>query len=79
MFQCKEKMRPVKKALKLMDNPDPGLSEKDQMAHTLRCLKKIGNHIAECLKKFKDPDEYDLQRTCVLCPQSYLSPVLSLR
>ena len=56
MLQCKEKMRPVKKALKLLDNPDPGLSEKDQLAHTRRCLMKIGNRITECLDQMTDPD-----------------------
>ena len=47
--QCKEKMRPVKKALKQLDNPDPGLSEKEQLEHTRKCLLQIGDHITECL------------------------------
>ncbi|XP_074651720.1 chromodomain-helicase-DNA-binding protein 1-like isoform X2 [Tubulanus polymorphus] len=53
---CKEKMRPVKKALKLLDNPEDGLSEKEQLEHTRRCLLKIGDRIAECLSEYNDPE-----------------------
>ena len=49
-------MRPVKKALKLLDNPDAGLSEKEQLNHTRTCLLKIGDHINECLHDFNDPE-----------------------
>ncbi|ELU11024.1 hypothetical protein CAPTEDRAFT_167753 [Capitella teleta] len=54
--QCKEKMRPVKKWLKLLDKPDAGLSDKEQVNHTRQCLLKIGDHINECLHHFNDPD-----------------------
>ena len=65
VFQCKEKMRPVKKALKMLDNPDPGLSEEDQLAHTRRCLMKIGNRISECLDELTDAEKLREWRTYV--------------
>ena len=49
-------MRPVKAALKALDNPDAALSEKEQLVHTRSCLLKIGDRINECLKDYKDPD-----------------------
>ncbi|KAI0207728.1 Chromodomain-helicase-DNA-binding protein 1 [Lamellibrachia satsuma] len=53
---CKERMRPVKKSLKQLDNPDPTMSDKEQMNHTRRCLIRIGNHINSCLADIKDPE-----------------------
>ncbi|XP_062836974.1 chromodomain-helicase-DNA-binding protein 2-like [Anolis carolinensis] len=44
---CKERMWPVKKALKELVNPDRGLF----VEHIRSCVLKIGNHIAECLKE----------------------------
>ncbi|XP_038068457.1 chromodomain-helicase-DNA-binding protein 1-like isoform X2 [Patiria miniata] len=54
---CKEKMRPVKKALKLLDNPPEEVSEKEQVNHTRQCLLKIGDHIADCILDLKDADK----------------------
>ena len=34
MLQCKEKMRPVKRALKMLENPEENTSEKDQVTQT---------------------------------------------
>jgi len=53
--ECKEKMRPVKKALKALDNPDSSLSEKEQIKHTRTCLLQIGDQIQKCLNEFTDP------------------------
>ncbi|XP_024942865.1 chromodomain-helicase-DNA-binding protein 1 isoform X3 [Cephus cinctus] len=55
--ECKEKMRPVKKALKALDRPDQSLSEADQVAHTRQCLVQIGNQINTCLSEYKDPEQ----------------------
>ena len=52
--QCKERMRPVKKSLKQLDNPDPSGSDKEQKNHTWRCLIRISNHINSCLADIKD-------------------------
>lgn len=54
--ECKEKMRPVKKALKALDNPDQTLSEPDQVNHTRQCLLQIGDQINHCLAEYKDPE-----------------------
>lgn len=48
-------MRPVKKYLTKLDNPEPGLVQ-NQMQHTLDCLLKIGDRIEACLLKFHDPE-----------------------
>lgn len=55
--ECKEKMRPVKKALKALDNPDQSLSEQEQVNHTRMCLIQIGEQINVCLSKYTDPDK----------------------
>lgn len=55
--ECKEKMRPVKKALKALDNPDQTLSTQDQVNHTRACLLSIGRQIDECLNVYKEPDK----------------------
>ncbi|XP_043686064.1 chromodomain-helicase-DNA-binding protein 1 isoform X2 [Vespula pensylvanica] len=55
--ECKEKMRPVKKALKALDRPDQSLSEAEQVAHTRHCLVQIGNQINTCLAEYKDPEQ----------------------
>ncbi|KOX73790.1 Chromodomain-helicase-DNA-binding protein 1 [Melipona quadrifasciata] len=52
--ECKEKMRPVKKALKALDRPDQSLSETEQVAHTRQCLVQIGNQINTCLEEYRD-------------------------
>uniref|UniRef100_A0A3Q2D7J1 Chromodomain-helicase-DNA-binding protein 1-like C-terminal domain-containing protein n=1 Tax=Cyprinodon variegatus TaxID=28743 RepID=A0A3Q2D7J1_CYPVA len=53
---CKERMRPVKAALKQLDRPEKGLSEREQLEHTRQCLIKIGDHITQCLKEYSHPD-----------------------
>ncbi|KAL3289544.1 hypothetical protein HHI36_022961 [Cryptolaemus montrouzieri] len=55
--ECKEKMRPVKKALKALDNPDQSLPEAEQVNHTRLCLLQIGEQINVCLKEFKNDPE----------------------
>ncbi|KAK0173779.1 hypothetical protein PV328_006926 [Microctonus aethiopoides] len=55
--ECKEKMRPVKKALKALDRPDQTLSESEQVAHTRQCLVQIGNQINTCLSEYRDPEQ----------------------
>lgn len=59
---CKERMRPVKKALKQLDKPDKGLSVQEQLEHTRSCLLKIGDRIAECLKAYSDQEHTKLWR-----------------
>lgn len=55
--ECKEKMRPVKKALKALDNPDDSLSETEQVNHTRLCLLQIGEQINTCLSEYSDPEK----------------------
>ncbi|CAH1985372.1 unnamed protein product [Acanthoscelides obtectus] len=55
--ECKEKMRPVKKALKALDNPDQSLSEAEQVQHTRICLIQIGEQINVCLNQYSDPEK----------------------
>ncbi|XP_060932492.1 chromodomain-helicase-DNA-binding protein 2 isoform X3 [Limanda limanda] len=59
---CKERMRPVKKALKQLDKPDEGLSDQEQLQHTRTCLLKIGDRITECLKVYNDPEHVKIWR-----------------
>uniref|UniRef100_A0A8D2LVY1 DNA helicase n=1 Tax=Varanus komodoensis TaxID=61221 RepID=A0A8D2LVY1_VARKO len=59
---CKERMRPVKKALKQLDKPDKGLSVQEQLEHTRSCLLKIGDRISECLKAYSDQEHVKLWR-----------------
>ncbi|XP_051540952.1 chromodomain-helicase-DNA-binding protein 1-like isoform X1 [Myxocyprinus asiaticus] len=54
---CKERMRPVKAALKQLDRPEKGLSEREQLEHTRQCLIKIGDHITECLREYTNPEQ----------------------
>ncbi|XP_064032291.1 chromodomain-helicase-DNA-binding protein 1 isoform X5 [Pogoniulus pusillus] len=55
--KCKERMRPVKAALKQLDRPEKGLSEREQLEHTRQCLIKIGDHITDCLKEYTNPEQ----------------------
>jgi chromodomain-helicase-DNA-binding protein 1 len=55
--ECKEKMRPVKKSLKTLDNPDKNLSETDQIKQTKSALIEIGQRIETCLKIYSDSEE----------------------
>lgn len=50
-------MRPVKRALRKLDNPDEGMSEKEQVTHTKQCLLRIGDRITECLSTLNDPEK----------------------
>ncbi|XP_068169740.1 chromodomain-helicase-DNA-binding protein 2 isoform X2 [Antennarius striatus] len=59
---CKERMRPVKRALKQLDKPDEGLSDQEQLQHTRTCLLKIGDRITECLKGYNDPEHVKIWR-----------------
>lgn len=65
MLQCKERMRPVKAALKQLDRPEKGLSEREQLEHTRQCLIKIGDHITECLQEYSNPDQIKQWRKLV--------------
>ncbi|KAJ7384591.1 transcriptional regulator [Desmophyllum pertusum] len=53
---CKEKMRPVKRALKMLESPEDNTNEKDQVTQTKQCLLKIGDHIMEITSHYKDAD-----------------------
>ncbi|KAK8779696.1 hypothetical protein V5799_018963, partial [Amblyomma americanum] len=55
--QCKEKMRPVKRALKQLDTPDSSMNDDEQVNHTRLCLLKIGEHINECCNEYTDPEK----------------------
>ncbi|OQR70391.1 chromodomain-helicase-DNA-binding protein 1-like [Tropilaelaps mercedesae] len=50
--ECKEKMRPVKKALKQLDPQDRSLTKDEQIRQIRRCLVKIGDRINECLEEY---------------------------
>lgn len=50
--QCKEKMRPVKKALKLLGSLDPDNANTPRQE--TECLLKIGARIQECIKPYSD-------------------------
>ncbi|XP_030561881.1 chromodomain-helicase-DNA-binding protein 1 isoform X1 [Drosophila novamexicana] len=55
--ECKEKMRPVKKALKALDQPDLSLSDQDQLQHTRDCLLQIGRQIDVCLQPYGETEK----------------------
>lgn len=55
--QCKEKMRPVKKSLKLLDSRDETLTSYQQKQQMDDCLIKIGARIRECMDEFKDNED----------------------
>lgn len=55
--ECKEKMRPVKKALKALDRPDTSLSSQDQIKHSRECLLSIGKQIDICLDAYTKDSE----------------------
>lgn len=50
-------MRPVKKALRALDNPDQTLTETEQVAKTRSCLAQIGSQIDICLEAYPDNDK----------------------
>ena len=76
--QCKEKMRPVKKSLRQLGNPDQGVSDRDQLDHTRHCLLRIGTHIDNSLldQHRTDVDAARLWRRWVAAPTppSHLPP-----
>lgn len=53
-IECKEKMRPVKKALKQLDRPPNLDTEQAKTEHTKNCLLQIGDRIIECLKEIQE-------------------------
>ncbi|XP_073823256.1 chromodomain-helicase-DNA-binding protein 1 [Musca autumnalis] len=55
--ECKEKMRPVKKALKALDRPDTSLSNQEQIKHVRECLLSIGKQIDVCLDAYSKDSE----------------------
>lgn len=55
--ECKEKMRPVKRALKQLDTPDSSMNDDEQVNHTRLCLLKIGEHINDCCNEYSDPEK----------------------
>ncbi|KAE9534529.1 hypothetical protein AGLY_008619 [Aphis glycines] len=56
-IKCKEKMRPVKKVLKALDDLDEKKNELLYVNHMQECLIEIGSHIGKCLEEYKDPDK----------------------
>nr|XP_018668181.1 chromodomain-helicase-DNA-binding protein 1 [Ciona intestinalis]XP_026690760.1 chromodomain-helicase-DNA-binding protein 1 [Ciona intestinalis] len=57
--ECKERLRPVKRALKQLNRPPPapeGSEEQIRVDHTLRCLLQIGDRVIECLRELHDPE-----------------------
>ncbi|XP_019753581.1 chromodomain-helicase-DNA-binding protein 1 isoform X2 [Dendroctonus ponderosae] len=55
--ECKERMRPVKKALKALDNPDQSMTESEQVQHTRECLIQIGEQINTVLGQYTDAEK----------------------
>lgn len=49
-------MRPVKKALKALDNPDTTVGEQEQLQNTRLYLVQIGDQINKCLAQYRDPE-----------------------
>lgn len=73
----------MKAALKQLDRPEKGLSEREQLEHTRQCLIKIGDHITDCLKEYTNLEHIKQWRRCVCvwfaliaflktCPMKYL-------
>jgi len=61
--RCKEKMRPVKHALKSLDNPDTTLSEDEQIRNAKKCLIEIGDRIRKCLEQYQNETDYNDWKT----------------
>uniref|UniRef100_A0A2C9JCR5 Uncharacterized protein n=2 Tax=Biomphalaria glabrata TaxID=6526 RepID=A0A2C9JCR5_BIOGL len=60
--ECKEKMRPLKKVLKQLSEPDESLSEKEQVAFIRSILLKLGDHINTCIEELSDPEKIKFWR-----------------
>lgn len=67
----------MKAALKQLDRPEKGLSEREQLEHTRQCLINIGDHITECLKEYSNPDQIKQWRKLVYSPSSNQLTVLT--
>lgn len=52
----------MKAALKQLDRPEKGLSEREQLEHTRQCLIRIGDHITACLHHYSSPEHIKLWR-----------------
>jgi len=62
-LECKEKMRPVKKVLKALDDPEEKKNELRYVNHMQECLIEIGSHIGKCLEEYKDQDKIRVWRS----------------
>ena len=62
-MQCKEKMRPVKKALKQLDRVRDGTDDKNVLTTLRQCLLHIGDHISKSLATLSDPEQIKFWRT----------------
>ncbi|BFZ01650.1 hypothetical protein BsWGS_04689 [Bradybaena similaris] len=60
--ECKEKMRPLKKVLKQLSEPDESLDEKEQVVFIKGILLKIGDHINVCIEEYSDPEKIKFWR-----------------
>jgi chromodomain-helicase-DNA-binding protein 1 len=56
-------MRPVKHALKSLDNPDTTLSEDEQIRNAKKCLIEIGDRIRKCLEQYQNETDYNDWKT----------------
>lgn len=59
-------MRPVKKVLKALDDPEEKKNESRYVHHMQECLIEIGSHIGKCLEEYKDPDKIREWRRFIL-------------
>ena len=50
-------MRPMKKILKQLSDPDASLNEKEQVLFIRDILLKIGDHIGTCMEALSDPEK----------------------
>lgn len=55
-FQCKEIMRPVKKALRALSKPSSAVSPEEQLILVRKRIFECGAHIDKCLAQYKDPE-----------------------
>lgn len=49
-------MRPVKKALRALSNPNNALSPEEQLILDKKRILECGEHIDKCLAQYKDPE-----------------------
>lgn len=55
-------MRPLKKVLKQLSEPDESLDEKEQVVFIKGILLKIGDHINVCIEEYSDPEKIKFWR-----------------